>query len=94
VGRFLPTLVWDNEVLNSWRNRTISQIEECRSCKYALLCGGGCAQQALEQTGSIYSSCCDYFEEIFLQELPILYREIEAEKQKQGSFAAGGNNAL
>jgi uncharacterized protein len=83
VGRFLPEITWEEQALEAWRSRTISQIEECKSCKYALICGGGCAQKALDEKGSLNSSYCDYFEEIFLQELPVLYEEVEAEQQEQ-----------
>lgn len=35
-------IIWNDKVVNEWRNTDIGQRMPCRHCKYALLCGGGC----------------------------------------------------
>ena len=39
---------WNNSVLKKWRDKNILTLNSCRYCKYALLCGGGCAARNLE----------------------------------------------
>lgn len=51
--------------MESWFSRKVSEIPECSECTYALLCGGGCAQFAEYNTGSIYAPFCDEFESMF-----------------------------
>lgn len=54
-------VVWDDKVLNQWRNTNISQKEPCCHCKYALICGGGCPYYHM-QGNSIQ---CSIFQNIF-----------------------------
>lgn len=39
---------WNDSVLNKWRNHNISTSSQCKQCKYALLCGGGCLSLLIE----------------------------------------------
>lgn len=42
-GRYTKDgIIWNEEILNKWQNTDITYLEQCRECKYALLCGGGC----------------------------------------------------
>lgn len=51
-----------NEELNqTWRNRTVITNPVCRQCRYAFYCGGGCAVQAMNQKGKLYTNYCDGF---------------------------------
>jgi uncharacterized protein len=43
IGRFSPRLEFYPEKKKLWTERTILNIEKCRKCKFAPLCGGGCA---------------------------------------------------
>jgi uncharacterized protein len=74
VGHYWPKLAFDQEALNQWHERTIMSIPECIACKYALLCGGGCAQHAYEATGRLSSSYCRDFEEMFCAAVPQAYQ--------------------
>ncbi|MGC1119722.1 MAG: radical SAM protein [Candidatus Methanofastidiosia archaeon] len=73
VGRYYPELEW-NEKYSQWRGRTILTIPECRTCKYALFCGGGCGFGALERYGSLDRPLCSEYDEILNAVIPHLYR--------------------
>jgi len=65
-----------------FKNRTILNIPECRKCKLALLCGGGCASYAYDYFGSIYKSGCEEdMEKLFIKILPIIYGKLIKEKK-------------
>ena len=51
-----------NEELNqTWRNRTIVSNPVCRKCRYSFSCGGGCAAVAMSNKGKFYTNYCDGF---------------------------------
>jgi uncharacterized protein len=51
-----------NEELNqTWRNRTVISNPTCRKCRYALYCGGGCAVLAMNSGSAFHSNYCDGF---------------------------------
>jgi uncharacterized protein len=51
-----------NEELNqTWRNRTVISNPVCRKCRYAFHCGGGCAVLAMNHKGKLYTNYCDGF---------------------------------
>lgn len=52
---------WNQEALEKWRNYDITHNTLCHSCKYALLCGGGCVAHAL----SGEREHCSYFRAMF-----------------------------
>ncbi len=58
-------LVIDLEQATRWFHRSIATLEECQRCAYALACGGGCAQYAEYNTGSLYKPFCDHFQQVF-----------------------------
>jgi uncharacterized protein len=80
VGRYAPTLVFDEQRLNLWRGHTVAAIPQCRECKFALLHGGGCAYLALGEAGTLLSPHCEGFPELFIKLAPIAYKELEAAK--------------
>ena len=55
-------------------------IPECVACKYALLCGGGCAQHAYYATGNMKSPVCSGFSNLFHQAVPVAYAEYLSEQ--------------
>jgi uncharacterized protein len=75
VGKYYPDLVW-NDMYNKWRNRTILTVPECRTCKYALFCGGGCGYEALARFGTLYKPVCYNYKEVFSSVVPHLYRTV------------------
>jgi uncharacterized protein len=75
VGKYYPDLVW-NDMYNKWRSRTILSVPECRTCKYALFCGGGCGYEALARFGTLYKPVCYNYKEVFSSVVPHLYRTV------------------
>lgn len=73
VGVYYPELVL-NDRYNQWRERTVLTIPECRECKYALFCGGGCGYKALERHGTLSKPVCYNYHEVFTRVIPYLYR--------------------
>lgn len=66
-----------NEELNqTWRNRTVITNPVCRKCSYALYCGGGCAVQAMEHNGNYYSNYCDGFANRFRASVAKAYQDL------------------
>ena len=56
--------VW-NENCKVWQSRTVNRISGCAGCKYKLLCGGGCAAQAMVTQDRMDVSFCEDFIERF-----------------------------
>ncbi len=73
VGKYYPGLEW-NDLYTQWRGRTVFTIPECRTCRYALFCGGGCGFEALEQYGTLSKPVCYDYQELFHMVIPSLYR--------------------
>ena len=77
VGRFIPALEWGDN-LKLWRGRSAGEIPECRKCRYALFCGGGCPKWAHDANGSLMSPFCNGFEQTFLQSARLVVRDLQA----------------
>ena len=50
-----------NALNTLWRERTVASNKTCRSCRFALYCGGGCAILAEGVSGTMFSNHCDAF---------------------------------
>lgn len=48
-----------------WKNRTVSKIKECFSCKLSLLCSGGCPIEAYTTHGTLYKPYCEETKYLF-----------------------------
>jgi uncharacterized protein len=55
------TLELNFAVQQDWQTRTVASNPACRSCRYALHCGGGCAVLAQAATGRYHANFCDGF---------------------------------
>lgn len=65
-----------NEELNqTWRNRTVVSNPTCRKCRYALYCGGGCAVLAMNSGGAFHSNYCDGFGNRFRANVAQAYQD-------------------
>lgn len=58
---------------NDWKNRSVDELEFCKSCKYKYLCSGGCPWKALNCRGNVNEPICDNFPEIFEYSVDKLY---------------------
>jgi len=76
VGKYYPDLVW-NDTYHKWRERTILTIPECRTCKYALFCGGGCGYEALNKFNTLSKPVCYNYKDVFSSVVPHLYRTVK-----------------
>lgn len=76
VGKYYPELTW-NELYELWRKRTVFTIPECRTCRYALFCGGGCGFEAVERYGTLAKPICYDYHEVFNTVIPRLYKSLE-----------------
>jgi len=69
IGTFFTNgkadLKLDEEKTKQWFSRHVGLIPECRACPMALICGGGCAQFALYNTGKQLAPYCDNFDAMF-----------------------------
>ncbi|MBO6796637.1 radical SAM protein [Maricaulis sp.] len=67
IGAYGPdkSLSLDEKATERWFSRSIETLPTCQRCRYALVCGGGCAQYAEYNTGDIYNAYCDDFERTF-----------------------------
>jgi uncharacterized protein len=72
VGHFIPRLKF-NKTYTEWTRRTVFTIEECRSCSYAFLCGGGCAYEAYKTKGTLSAPFCGYTEKVLKEYIPFFY---------------------
>jgi uncharacterized protein len=73
VGVYYPELVL-NDRYTQWRKRTIFTIPQCRECKYALFCGGGCGYKALDTYGTLSKPVCHDYDQVFTKVIPFLYK--------------------
>ncbi|MGB4413886.1 MAG: radical SAM protein [Paludibacter sp.] len=51
LGTFYPEITKKEAAIESWQNRDITTIEECKTCSVSLACGGGCASVAKNKNG-------------------------------------------
>jgi uncharacterized protein len=58
LGTFYPTITKNETAIESWQNRDITTITECKTCEVALACGGGCASVAKNKNGHPNSPDC------------------------------------
>ena len=51
LGTFYPEITKNEAAIESWQNRDITTIEECKTCSVSLACGGGCTSVAKNKNG-------------------------------------------
>lgn len=70
IGQFdagLKDISWNSELKKYYEERTIFNMEECKECSCALICGGGCGVKSRGQTGNFYKAHCEEEKELYLQ---------------------------
>ena len=58
LGTFYPRVTKNVLAIESWQNRDITTIKECKTCPVSLACGGGCASVAKNKNGHPNSPDC------------------------------------
>jgi uncharacterized protein len=80
-------VILNEEMNQTWRNRSVISNPTCRKCSYALYCGGGCALLAMHQQGTLYANHCDGFANRFRASVAQAYQDVAEGKEtliKQG----------
>lgn len=59
LGTYWPEVNLNKKAIEIWQKRDVTTIEKCRSCKYDVICGGGCGVVAANlNNGEILSPDC------------------------------------
>lgn len=64
IGKFSPELEFYPDKEKLWTERTILNIEKCRTCKFAPLCGGGCAYSSILIYKDNSKPICERYQEV------------------------------
>lgn len=70
----------NNELHQTWRDRTVISNPVCRKCRYAFYCGGGCAVLAMNHSGKFQANYCDGFGNRFRASVAEAYQDHLAKK--------------
>lgn len=65
IGSYNKNDIEWTEVHEHWFNRNIGNLEGCKECKYALLCGGPCLARITHTKDGFNSVYCDRYKSIF-----------------------------
>lgn len=49
----------------TWKERTVDRIDDCKTCRYMLFCGGGCSAQGKVMHNDMNKVYCDDFGKLF-----------------------------
>lgn len=75
----------DPKATAKWFGRSIATLPECQKCAFALACGGGCAQYAEYEHGTLYTSYCDDFQRTYESALARTIDRFTERKTKEGA---------
>ncbi len=64
IGKFSPKLEFYPDKKKLWTERTILNIKKCRTCKFAPLCGGGCAYSSILIYKDNSKPICERYQEV------------------------------
>ncbi|MDD5621623.1 MAG: radical SAM protein [Actinomycetota bacterium] len=64
IGRFSPKLEFYPDKKTLWTERTILNIKKCRTCRFAPICGGGCAFSSLLIYKDNSRPICERYQEV------------------------------
>lgn len=66
-------IVWNENILERWKNTDITQIKSCSQCKYALFCAGGCPYHRMIKQDKLQ---CVIFQGMFNMAINKAYAEL------------------
>jgi len=58
LGTFYPSVNKNNDKINEWEKRNVTEINKCSECNLQLACGGGCGAISKNNTGTICAPDC------------------------------------
>ncbi len=73
LGTFFPAVELKEDAVREWQNRDVLSIRECKDCRLALACGGGCAAVAKNKTGALNSPDCRPVQELLEMGISLYY---------------------
>jgi len=73
IGKYYPDFKLNENRIKLWQEKSIFDMDNCRNCKYSLLCGGGCIARSLSINDSIKTGYCSNFIENFNNSLKRLF---------------------
>lgn len=93
IGRFVPELALNRDLMKALDERNILNIPECRKCPQALLCAGGCTFNAVVTRGSLLAPGCRMLKETLQYGLDYYWPEIKTQMHSQDAYeeALGSN---
>ena len=66
LGSYWPEVKKNHTAIATWKRRDVTNIEQCKSCKYDVVCGGGCGVVAANKNnGEILSPDCRPIQELY-----------------------------
>jgi len=94
LGTYWPTVTKNEDAIQTWKNRDVTNIEKCKDCKYDIVCGGGCGVVAANRhDGEILSPDCRPIQELYDIGLNFYNKEIHElmkdEEEPQESTQSG-----
>jgi uncharacterized protein len=85
IGRIVGEEVEFFPLKEHYRNRYVSNLNECTKCSVALACGGQCGIKSRIKRGDVYKVYCENMREIILQSLKFSYEKYKEEGFKNFS---------
>ena len=78
LGTYWPAVQRNENAIQSWKMRNVTNIEKCKSCQYDVICGGGCGVVAANKNdGMILSPDCRPIQELYDIGMNFYHAEIE-----------------
>ena len=75
LGSFYPEKTLKQDIVDTWQERDITSIPECRNCSLSLACGGGCASVAQNSSGTVASPDCRPVKELLSLGIGLYFNE-------------------
>lgn len=79
VGTFHPVFSLDEEYVNVLKSRTIKAMPSCMTCRYALICAGGCPADSMAE-GSLFHPVCEDYPRILKTYIPYILKTMKNER--------------
>lgn len=64
IGAYFPEFKFFEDKTRMWTDRSIMILEECKECKFAPICGGGCPYSSILLYGDNLHPACENFQKV------------------------------
>lgn len=66
LGTYWPAVAKNDAAIQLWKKRDVTNIEKCKTCKFDVICGGGCGVVAANKNnGDVLSPDCRPIQELY-----------------------------